>query len=132
MAVATKGRDFSREQCVTGLRTAMSVLDKWRASPEQACRILRISNSTYTHAKQCDPAQPIDLNSDQLHRISIVLNIHATLRTVFNNPDNVYGFPSMGNRNEFFNGRSPLEIMAQGDITAIYETLKQIDTLRDT
>lgn len=110
----------------------MNVLDKWKASPEQICRILRISHSTYTCARQFDPAQSIDLDSDQLHRISIVLNIHATLRTVFDNPDNVYGFPAMENRNEFFNGRSPLEIMAQGDITSMYEILKQIDTLRDT
>lgn len=35
------------------------------------------------------------------------LNIHAALRLAFDNPENVYGFPSMENRNEFFNGHAP-------------------------
>jgi hypothetical protein len=65
-----------------------------------------------------------------MQRISFVLNIHATLRLVFDNPDNVYGFASMANDNEFFNGRSPLEIMAQGDMISLYETFRRIDMLR--
>jgi hypothetical protein len=31
------------------------------------------------------------------------------------------------NQNEFFNGRKPLEIMAQGDLMSILETYKRID-----
>jgi hypothetical protein len=72
----------------------------------------------------------VALDADQMQRISFVLNIHATLRLVFDNPDNVYGFASMANDNEFFNGRSPLEIMAQGDMIALYETFRRIDMLR--
>jgi hypothetical protein len=52
------------------------------------------------------------------------------LRLVFDNPDNVYGFVSMANDNEFFNGRSPLAIMAQGDMISLYETFRRIDMLR--
>jgi hypothetical protein len=36
----------------------------------------------------------------------------------------------MTNNNEFFNGRSPLEIMAQGDMISLYETFRRIDMLR--
>lgn len=46
----------------------------------------------------------MSLDDDQLARISLVLNIHASLRTIFDNPDNVYGFPSMNNHNPFFDG----------------------------
>ena len=46
------------------------------------------------------------------------------------NPDNVYGFPAMANHNAFFNGRAPLEIMAQGDMISLYETYRRIDALR--
>ncbi|AHZ68065.1 hypothetical protein OU5_0986 [Pseudomonas mandelii JR-1] len=91
---------------------------------------MRISRSTYTRARQRDPAWSVTLDSDQMQRISFVLNIHAALRLVFDNPDNVYGFVSMANHNEFFNGRSPLEIMAQGDMISLYETFKRIDVLR--
>ncbi|MBF6622146.1 MAG: hypothetical protein ITG05_01355 [Pseudomonas stutzeri] len=130
MATALQAHDFSREQCVAGLRAALNILDKWAASSDQACRILRISRSTYTRARQRDPEWSVGLDADQLQRISMVLNIHAALRLVFDNPENVYGFPSMENRNEFFNGRTPLEIMAQGDMISLYETFRRIDALR--
>lgn len=130
MAVPLQEQAFTKAQCVTGLRAAVGILEKWSASSDQACRILRISRSTYTRARQRDPAWSVTLDSDQMQRISFVLNIHAALRLVFDNPDNVYGFVSMANHNEFFNGRSPLEIMAQGDMISLYETFKRIDVLR--
>ncbi len=46
--------------------------------------------------------------------ISLVLNIHSTLRLIFDNPDNIYGFVGIEDDNGFLNGRSPLEVMAQG------------------
>lgn len=130
MTALAQAADFTKTQCVTGLRAALRILDKWQASSEQACRILRISRSTYTRARQDDAAWSVGLDLDQMHRISFVLNIHAALRTLFDNPDNVYGFVSLENRNEFFNGRKPLEIMAQGDFISLYETFRRIDALR--
>lgn len=130
MAVPLPQQAFTRNQCVTGLRAAVGILEKWHAASDQACRILRISRSTYTRARQSDPDWAVALDADQMQRISFVLNIHASLRLVFDNPENVYGFPSMANNNDFFNGRSPLEIMAQGDMIALYETFRRIDVLR--
>ena len=94
-ATAIQIQDFSKSQCAAGLRAALNILDKWKASPEQACRVLRISRSTYTRASQQDAAWTVSLDSDQMQRISLVLNIHAALRVVFDNPDNVYGFALM-------------------------------------
>ncbi|UTW09835.1 antitoxin Xre-like helix-turn-helix domain-containing protein [Pseudomonas benzenivorans] len=130
MTTAIQAQSFSKSQCVAGLRAALNILDRWKASCEQACRILRISRSTYTRARQQDSDWSVGLDADQMQRISFVLNIHATLRLVFDNPENVYGFPAMANRNEFFNGRAPLEVMAQGDMISLYETFRRIDTLR--
>lgn len=130
MSVSLPAVEFTKDQCVAGLRAALRILDKWQASSEQACRILRVSRSTYTRARQLDDSWAIGLDMDQMHRISFVLNIHAALRTVFDNPDNVYGFPGMENRNEFFNGRKPLDVMAQGDFISLYETFRRIDALR--
>lgn len=130
MTTAIQAQSFSKSQCVAGLRAALNILDRWKASCEQACRILRISRSTYTRARQQDSDWSVGLDADQMQRISFVLNIHATLRLVFDNPENVYGFPAMANCNEFFNGRAPLEVMAQGDMISLYETFRRIDTLR--
>ncbi|WP_373187847.1 hypothetical protein [Halopseudomonas sp.] len=114
----------------TGLRTAVAILDKWGATGEQGEAILRVSHSTYARAKRKDGVASINLDRDQLTRVSFVLNIHAALRTIFDNPDNLYGFMRMPNDNAFFLGRAPLEVMGSGDIVALYETFRRIDVLR--
>lgn len=123
--------ELTHDQSKLSLCTAIEILEKWCASSDQGCRILRVSCNTYTRARQDDQAFSVALDSDQMQRISFVLNIHAALLLIFNNPKNIYGFPTMKNDNKFFNGRSPLEIMAQGDITSLAETYRQIDLLRD-
>lgn len=113
----------------TALKVALRIISAWRATPHQACRILRISPSTYRRVLQGHTAgKRLDL--DQLQRIGFVLEIHATLRTVFDSQSNVQGFPRFKNGNEFFEGRSPLDVMAQGDMIAIYETYKRIEQLK--
>jgi hypothetical protein len=66
-----------------------------------------------------------------MQRVGIILDMHAVLRTVFENPKNVYGFAAMANQNEFFCGRTPLEIIAQGDMISLYETSRRIRVLRN-
>ncbi|WP_048306137.1 antitoxin Xre-like helix-turn-helix domain-containing protein [Halomonas sp. PR-M31] len=113
----------------TGLKTAVRILDKWGASGEQGEAILRVSHSTYARARNSS-VQTIKLDRDQLTRISYVLNIHAALRLLFDNPENLYGFMKMANDNPYFEGRSPLEILGCGDFSALYEIFKRIDALR--
>ncbi|AQU82269.1 MAG: hypothetical protein JJT87_18160 [Halomonas sp.] len=119
----------NRAAAAAGLKAAVRILDKWRASGEQGEAILRVSHSTYARARRGDLAE-IKLDGDQLTRISYLLNIHATLRMIFDNPENLYGFVNMVNQNPYFNGRTPLEIMGSGDFAALYETFKRIDSLR--
>ena len=117
-------RAFSTDQRGVILRTALRVLEKWKATTEQASNVLRVSRSSISRAHK---GKGVELDRDQLERASIVLNCHASLRLVFDNPENVYGFMGLENQNEFFNGRKPLEIMAQGDLLALLETYKRID-----
>jgi|TARA_R110000850_G_scaffold30201_2_gene83198 hypothetical protein len=119
----------NKRAAAAGLKAAVRILDKWRASGEQGEAILRVSHSTYARARRSDLAE-IKLDSDQLTRVSYVLNIHAALRMLFDNPENLYGFVNMMNHNPYFNGRTPLEIMGSGDFAALYETFKRIDNLR--
>lgn len=130
MAAVIQTQAFTKDQCTAGLRAAVNILEKWQATTEQACNILRISRSTHVRAKLPNDAWSVSLDADQMQRISFILNIHAALRLLFDNPENVYGFPSMANHNEFFNGRSPLEVMAQGDMISLYESFRHIDSLR--
>ncbi|SDS23274.1 Protein of unknown function [Halopseudomonas xinjiangensis] len=121
-----------KSTAAAGLRTAVTILDKWGATGEQGEAILRVSHSTYARAKRKDGLQSINLDRDQLTRVSFVLNMHAALRVVFDNPENLYGFMRMPNHNAFFYGRSPLEVMGSGDFVAVYETFRRIDALRSS
>ncbi len=103
------GGRFNQEQSSVGLKVALRIIAGWQASPTQACRILRISHSTYRRASQdCGAGRRLD--QDQQQRIGLVLSIHASLRTTFANQANVKGFPGFINENEFFEGRSPLKL----------------------
>lgn len=118
---------LSRDQTNTVLRTTLNILAKWGAATDQSCKILRMSSCTIDRATQ---GQDVELDVEQLLRASIILNCHAALRLLFDRPVSVYGFPSMKNYNDFFNGRTPLEIMAQGDLMSLIETHRRIDELQ--
>jgi hypothetical protein len=128
LAAQQKLQTPSPEKAGRGLKAALNILDKWGCSAEQAWNILGMKRSTfYKYREGGDRPQ---LTGDQLERISYILNMHAALRVVFDNPENVYGFMSMENHNPYFNGRSPLDLIATGNFGALYETARRIDALR--
>lgn len=119
----------SKQAAAIGLRTAMNIMERWGATREQMGKVLRVSASTLARSKAAN-GEGAKLDDDQLDRISYVLNIHAALRTLFENPTNLYGFIALPNKNDFFNGRSPLEVISDGSFASLYETHRHIDGLR--
>lgn len=119
---------LTSEQCSVGLRTALRIIDAWKATPSQACRILRISLSTFRRAARGSGCGA-KLDLDQQQRIGLVIGIHGFLRATFTNQENVRGFPGFKNENSFFDGRTPLEVMAQGDLISLYETYRHIEQM---
>ncbi|WP_171040082.1 MbcA/ParS/Xre antitoxin family protein [Marinobacter shengliensis] len=111
-----------------GLKAVLNILDKWGCSPEQSMSILRLPKATFY--KYRSKPESIRLDRDQLSRLSYLLNMHQSLRIVFENRDNVYGFMSKKNHNPFFNGRAPLDVISSGEFADLYETYKRVDTLR--
>ncbi|MBT0587937.1 hypothetical protein KIU71_16095 [Alteromonas sp. SM 2104] len=110
-----------------GFQVAVSILKKWQATTEQMAAILGVSTATINRAKN---KSNVKLSRDQVERASYVLNIHAGLRTLFDNPENVYGFVHKKNNNPFFNGRTPFSLMVEGSMANLYEVFKRIDGLR--
>ncbi len=120
----------NKDKAATGLQAAVTILGKWGASSEQGTAILRVSPDFYRVPGAVIQNGRSNLDEDQLTRISYLLNIHAALRVIFDNPDNLYGFMAMTNHNEFFNGRSPLEVIASGDIVSLRETWLRVNMER--
>ncbi|WP_153785407.1 antitoxin Xre-like helix-turn-helix domain-containing protein [Pseudomonas sp. EMN2] len=129
MSQATTARAPSTKDAgAVALRAAVKIMENWSATQKEIESTLRISRSTYSRAKE--QGRVVSLDSDQLARVSLILNMHAALRTIFDNPENVYGFPKMPNDNEFFEGKAPLDIMATGSFINLYETFRRIDVSR--
>lgn len=119
----------NKADAAIGLRAAAEILGRWGASNSEGEAVLRVSRSVFSKAKNRALAE-IKLDRDQLARVSMVLNMHAALRTIFENPENVAGFMGMSNDNPYFNGRSPLSMISGGDFSTLYETFRRVDTLR--
>lgn len=111
-----------------GFKAANNILSSWGCSAVQSQQILKLSKSTY-HRFKSSP-ETTTLNDDQLERISYLLNIHQALRIVFSNPDNVTGFMTMPNHNDYFAGRTPLDVIESGKFGDLYEVAKRIDAFR--
>lgn len=127
IAEATK---VHKTRSTIGLRAAVTILENWGATEKQGTVVLNVSRRTYNRAKRTDQGWEANLGPDQVERISLLLNIHAALRAVFDNPANVYGFMTMVNNDAWFNGRTPLDTLTQGGFGGFYETFKRIDALR--
>ncbi len=106
------------------LKVALRILAKWQCSQSQIQKILNNEDI----AKHTDnfhaPSNP--LTEDQIERISHVLNIHASLVSLFSNEANIYGFVKFGNRNVPFNGRTPLSLIENGELSDLHRLNQEI------
>ncbi len=116
------------EQSKTALKVALEILGKWNCSEQEKIAILGIGRSTL-HKYQSRP-ETARLSADLLERISYILNIHQSLRTLFDNPENIYGFVRKQNQHAFFNGATPMDIMRGGRVAGLYDVFRHIDALR--
>jgi hypothetical protein len=63
-----------------------------------------------------------------MSRIGYLLGIHRALRTLFSNPENVYGW--INKENDDFGGQSPLQRMLGGEIIDLAYVRQYLDALR--
>lgn len=113
---------------MVGFKAAEKILSSWGCSAQQSQNILKLSKSSYHKFKA--NSETTKLSDDQLERVSYILNMHQALRIVFSNPANVSGFMSMKNNNDYFAGRTPLEVIESGKFSDLYEVARRIDALR--
>lgn len=113
---------------MAGFKAADNILSSWGCTAQQSQNILKLSKSSY-HKFKANP-ETTKLSDDQLERVSYLLNIHQALRIVFSNSANIYGFMTMKNHNDFFAGRTPLEIIESGKFGDLYEVARRVDALR--
>jgi hypothetical protein len=120
--------EITADMKVSGLKAVFSILDKWECTIQEQTVILGIPSSSYQEFRKVSVAP--DLNPTQLERISLILNIHASLQSLFENPDNVYGFMRMPNKNAPFNGNAPLTYISDGRLSSLRDTMQHLSSIQ--
>ncbi len=116
-----------RSLAMIGFKAADNILSSWGCTAQQSQNILKLSKSSY-HKFKVAP-ETTKLNDEQFERVSYILNMHQALHIVFSTPANISGFMSMKNNNDYFAGRTPLEIIESGKLADLYEVARRIDGL---
>lgn len=126
-----KNRTFSHtteKASSIALKCALNILTKWNLTPSQINLIIGTRKTSHRDTQKANDFQPT-LDRDQLLKISMILNMHASLRSTFQNDSNIYNFIQMKNLNAPFHGDSPIETILRGDIVAIYHVYQAIQKL---
>jgi len=106
------------ETIATGLKGAHNIMDRWGATAEQKRAVLVVFPDEFIEQSfNDDEVQGIAM------RVSYILNIYKTCRTLFTNPNNQDNYVCM--EHSYFDGKSMLEVMAKtGDIEDIERVFK--------
>ncbi|MCD9498992.1 MbcA/ParS/Xre antitoxin family protein [Photobacterium carnosum] len=128
MSLAKESGFDAKALAMAGFKAADNILSSWGCTAQQSQHILKLSKSSY-HKFKATP-ETTKLSDDQLERVSYLLNMHQALRIVFSNPVNISHFMGMKNNNDYFSGRSPLEIIESGKFGDLYEVARRVDALR--
>jgi hypothetical protein len=104
--------------------TALQILEKWGCNQQQIQAVLRLPES-YSDLD----FEQVNFSREQVERVSYILNIHASLSTLFSNPENVYGFMNMVNLNQPFNGTRPIDFIYNSEIDKFKILFVHIDQL---
>ncbi len=120
--------ETSQEEIQIGFKAAIKILERWSANAQQCLSILSIPEELYTTAKSHENTNQYLFNPEQITRVSLILNIHSSLRTLFDNPENLYGFMTMVNKNGYFKGGTPLGKISTGKLEDLENTFNHIES----
>jgi uncharacterized protein (DUF2384 family) len=104
-------------------RAVVKLFEKWRLSDGVAREVLGgLTARTYARWKAGNPGR---IDRDLATRLSLLMGIHKRLRYLFAYPERGYAWISKPN--DAFGGRSPAEIMGQGNIFSLARVRTYLD-----
>ncbi|WP_366658349.1 MbcA/ParS/Xre antitoxin family protein [Fodinicurvata sp. EGI_FJ10296] len=107
-------------------RAAINLFDRWGLSDAEAREILGgIAARTFARWKVGEIGR---IDRDLATRLSLLIGIHKGLRYLFSDPQRGYAWVRKANR--AFGGRSPADIMAEGDIFSLARVRAYLDAER--
>ncbi|WP_035724781.1 MbcA/ParS/Xre antitoxin family protein [Fodinicurvata fenggangensis] len=117
---------ITAEEARAMARAVIRLFDKWQITAAQAQEVLGgLPARTYARWKAGDIGR---IDRDLATRLSLLMGIHKGLRHLFTEPDRGYAWVRKPNR--AFQGRAPIEVMAEGDIFSLQRVRAYLDAER--
>ena len=114
------------QQHQAGLKAARRIMKGWGVEDPDQSRILDVDENILDSTEAFKA-----LKERQLVTISYLLNIHASLREVFQNPENQVGFMAAANQNSPYFGQRPLDFVLTGEIDSLKKVCESLEQLRN-
>jgi hypothetical protein len=117
---------ITAQEASAAARAVIKLFEKWKLTDAVAREILG-GLATRTHAcwKAGDHGR---IDRDLATRLSLLMGIHKGLRVLFTDTERGYAWVSKPNDN--FGGRTPVELMSQGDIFSLARIRAYLDAER--
>jgi|APMI01.1.fsa_nt_gi uncharacterized protein (DUF2384 family) len=109
---------LTRSEKLVLVRTVLSLLENWSANDDEARAILNLPSATYAEWRGNNAS---NVSSERVYRLTLLLQIHAALRMRFSDAGRAAGW--MSRPNDTFSGRTPLALIAGGDLASIERLL---------
>jgi uncharacterized protein (DUF2384 family) len=107
-------------------RAVIRLFEKWNVSDAEAREILGgLAARTYARWKAGELGR---IDRDLATRLSLLMGIHKGLRYLFSDPGRGYAWVKKPNR--AFGDRTPVEVMAQGDVFSLARVRSYLDAER--
>jgi uncharacterized protein (DUF2384 family) len=117
---------ITAEEAEAMARAVIRLFGKWNVSDAEAREILGgLAARTYARWKTGEPGR---IDRDLATRLSLLMGIHKGLRYLFSDSERGYAWVKKPNR--AFDGRTPVEIMVQGDIFSLVRVRSWLDAER--
>ena len=117
---------ITAEEAAAMARAVIRLFERWQLSDAQAREILG-GLPARTHARW-KAGEPGRIDRDLATRLSLLMGIHKGLRYLFTEAERGYAW--VRKPNPVFGGRSPVQVMAQGDIFSLARVRAYLDAER--
>lgn len=109
---------LTRSEKLVLVRTVLSLLENWSANDDEARAILNLPSATYAEWRRNNVS---NVSPERVYRLTLLLQIHAALRMRFSDAGRAAGW--MSRPNDTFSGRTPLALIAGGELASIERLL---------
>lgn len=107
-------------------RAVVRLFEKWQVTDAEGREILGgLAARTYARWKAGEPGR---IDRDLATRLSLLMGIHKGLRYLFSDRERGYAWVKKPNR--VFGDRTPVEVMAQGDMFSLARVRSYLDAER--